>query len=228
VPSIPIDILGKKYPGLTDLEIAKRYAEEEGLHLILRYKQRGHSKYQDFGLCWSQEQVAGYFSSPYCCDIEVLYDDGILQIGGGPRPREAAPSAPPAGVVPNVVQIGARLDDAVHICSWCKATFEKSRSSTGQALLLLVHKAEAGIGACYGGEFVRRGTAGRFSATVFCSAECARAWAAKGVSLARCTWCGKEVPQDSFRRGGFGEPYCATGVCYGTAGALLADLYGWP
>jgi len=79
--SIRVETLREKYPGLTDKEIAAAYAKEQGYHVVLRYKASGPdispaSEYTDFAVCVLQAEVDGYFSSPFCSDIEILYDDG--------------------------------------------------------------------------------------------------------------------------------------------------------
>lgn len=72
--SISIQTVRELYPGRSDIEIAAKIAEEEGYIVVLRYRSRGARDYTDFATCTLSEEVKGYFSSPYCNDVEILYD----------------------------------------------------------------------------------------------------------------------------------------------------------
>lgn len=72
--SISREFLRRKYPGKSDAEIAAQLAEEGGYVAVLRYKSSGALDYTDFATCILDEEVDGYFNSPYCSDVEILFD----------------------------------------------------------------------------------------------------------------------------------------------------------
>jgi hypothetical protein len=72
--SLGIAWLRTDYPGKTDAEIASLLATKYGYHVIVRYKNRGGGDYTNFGCCMTDEDVAGYFTSPYCHETEIIYD----------------------------------------------------------------------------------------------------------------------------------------------------------
>jgi|GEM_PF-2128629 len=72
--SLRIDSMRRQYLNKSDIEIAAELANEGGYIVVLRYKSRGASDYTDFGTCISKEDVKGYLNSPYCDDVEILYD----------------------------------------------------------------------------------------------------------------------------------------------------------
>lgn len=73
--SIGIEYLREKYAGKTDPEIAEEMAKNEGYVVIVRYKSSSTaSDYSNFGTCHMEEEVHGYLNSPYCHDVEIIYD----------------------------------------------------------------------------------------------------------------------------------------------------------
>ena len=64
----------RQYLNKNDAEIAAELANEGGYIVVLRYKSRGASGYTDFATCIISEEVEGYLNSPYCDDVEILYD----------------------------------------------------------------------------------------------------------------------------------------------------------
>ncbi len=72
--SISIETLRRQYSGKSDTEIAAQVAEENGYIVVLRYKSRSAPDYTDFATCMVAEEVKGYFNSPYCHDVEILYN----------------------------------------------------------------------------------------------------------------------------------------------------------
>lgn len=70
----------EQFQDKTDHEIATILAKKYGHIVVLRYKNNPSLDYTDFATC-DYEQVNGYLKSPYCYDIEILYDSrpqGIL------------------------------------------------------------------------------------------------------------------------------------------------------
>ncbi|HBG60395.1 MAG: hypothetical protein A2Y03_00380 [Omnitrophica WOR_2 bacterium GWF2_38_59] len=73
--SIGIEYLREKYPGKTDPEIANEMAKRDGYVVIVRYKSSSTARdYSNFGTCHMEEEVNGYLNSPYCHDVEIIYD----------------------------------------------------------------------------------------------------------------------------------------------------------
>jgi uncharacterized Zn-finger protein len=72
--SINIKYVRSKFPGKTDAEAAAAFAAENGYHVIVRYKSDAGGDYNNFGCCSTDEEVAGYFNSPYTHDVEIVYD----------------------------------------------------------------------------------------------------------------------------------------------------------
>jgi hypothetical protein len=75
--SLNVDFLRKEYPkefiGKTDKEIAAVLAAETGYYVIVRYKSSAGGDYNNFGCCMTDYEVASYFDSPGCHDVEVVY-----------------------------------------------------------------------------------------------------------------------------------------------------------
>lgn len=72
--SLSISYLKESFPGKTDKEIAAALAEKEGYITVLRYKSLGANDFTDFAVCTLGEEVTGYFNSPNCQAVEILYD----------------------------------------------------------------------------------------------------------------------------------------------------------
>lgn len=72
--SLNIQIMRNEYPGKSDAEAAKAYAQQHGCIAIVRYKSRGAPDFTDIGICTMESEIRGYLTSPYCSDAEVIYD----------------------------------------------------------------------------------------------------------------------------------------------------------
>jgi hypothetical protein len=73
--SIRISSTREEYPGKNDSEIAAALAEKSGYLAVVRYKSSAvGDNFTDFGLCRTEAEIRGYMTSPYCHDVEVLYD----------------------------------------------------------------------------------------------------------------------------------------------------------
>lgn len=73
--SLQLGHLRIKYPDESDAKIAEIIAKDGGYIVIVRYKNTlSASDFTDFGTCVTEEEVQGYFSSPYCHDTEIVYD----------------------------------------------------------------------------------------------------------------------------------------------------------
>ena len=59
--------------GKTGAQVAAEMGRKEGYGVVLRYKSSPGGDYDTFGTCHNESMVAGYFSSEYCHDTEVLY-----------------------------------------------------------------------------------------------------------------------------------------------------------
>ena len=81
--SLSIETLRNECPGKTDNEAAELFAKKYGCVAIVRYKSSSSdSDYTNIGTCQMEEEIAGYLSSPYCHDVEIIYDgrSGALNI----------------------------------------------------------------------------------------------------------------------------------------------------
>jgi len=74
MPSLLIEILRENYPGKSDVESARAYAQEYGYLAIVRYKFNSASDFTHVGVCRTESEIRDYMTSPICCDAEVLYD----------------------------------------------------------------------------------------------------------------------------------------------------------
>ena len=64
-----------KYPGKTDDEAAKDFAQKNGYIAIVRYKNsESASDFTNIGTCQMEQEIQGYLTSPYCHEAEVIYD----------------------------------------------------------------------------------------------------------------------------------------------------------
>jgi hypothetical protein len=70
--SLNIDFLRKRFLGKTDKEVAAALAAEDGYYVIVQYKSSAGGDYNNFGCCMTDEEVAGYFNSPYCHAVEIV------------------------------------------------------------------------------------------------------------------------------------------------------------
>jgi ribosomal protein L40E len=65
----------EKYPGKSDTEAARAYAQEQGHIAIVRYKNStSASDFTNIGTCQSEEEIQGYLRSACCLDVEIIYD----------------------------------------------------------------------------------------------------------------------------------------------------------
>jgi hypothetical protein len=74
MPSLLIKIMRENYPGESDAESARAYAQEHGYIAIVRYKSNGAPDFTHVGVCRTESEIRNYLTSPYCCDAEVIYD----------------------------------------------------------------------------------------------------------------------------------------------------------
>ena len=72
--TIDISYAKKRYPGMTEEEMAAAMAEENGYVVVVRYKLRPGKPYECFGVCWTYEEADGYLRAPHLTDVEVIYD----------------------------------------------------------------------------------------------------------------------------------------------------------
>jgi len=73
--SFNIEQMRKEYPGKSDAEAAKAFAEHEGAIAIVRYKNdASESDFTDIATCRTAEDIKRYFASPYCHQTEIIYD----------------------------------------------------------------------------------------------------------------------------------------------------------
>jgi hypothetical protein len=73
--SINIASTREKYPGKNDQDIAKALAEKSDYIGVVRYKNSPASRdFTNFGLCRTEAEIRGYLTSPYCNDVELIYD----------------------------------------------------------------------------------------------------------------------------------------------------------
>jgi hypothetical protein len=72
--SLNIQTMRDEYPGKSDTEAARAYAQKHGFIAIVRYKSRGASDFTDIGICTMESEIRGYLTSPYCSNAEVIYD----------------------------------------------------------------------------------------------------------------------------------------------------------
>lgn len=79
--SLNIQTMRIEYPGRSDAEAAKAFAQKHGYIAIVRYKNSSSaSDFTDIGVCQMEDQIRGYLNSPYCHNAEVIYD-GRAAIG---------------------------------------------------------------------------------------------------------------------------------------------------
>jgi len=64
----------EKYPGRSDSESARAYAQEYGYLAIVRYKSTGAPDFTHVGICRTELEIRNYLTSHNCCDPEVIYD----------------------------------------------------------------------------------------------------------------------------------------------------------
>lgn len=58
---------------------------------------------------------------------------------------------------------------------------------------------------------------------VYCSQECANPTVQLFIDRGKCIWCGGNADPNSWKLGGFGEPYCSQ-ECYRAAGIAMSDF----
>ena len=63
------------YPGKSDIEAARAFAEKYGYIAIVRYKNSENSRdFTNLGTCTTEAEIRGYLTSPYCHETEIIYD----------------------------------------------------------------------------------------------------------------------------------------------------------
>ena len=62
------------YPGKSDEEAAKAFAQKYGYIAIVRYKSHGAADFTNIGTCKMEAEIQGYLHSPYCGSPEIIYD----------------------------------------------------------------------------------------------------------------------------------------------------------
>ena len=73
--SFDIDSIRKDYPGKSDSEVARAFAEKYGNIVIVRYKNSPDaSDYTNIGTCNTEAEIRGYLTSQYCHAAEIIYD----------------------------------------------------------------------------------------------------------------------------------------------------------
>ena len=73
--SLNIQTMRSEYPGKSDADAAKAFAQKHGYIAIIRYKNSSSAlDFTDIGTCQMEEEIQGYLRSPYCHDAEVIYD----------------------------------------------------------------------------------------------------------------------------------------------------------
>ncbi len=72
--SLSLDGLRESHPGCSDEEIARTLAESNGYVAVVRYSSSPGAAPNNLATCSGDDQVEGYFASPYCHDVEILYD----------------------------------------------------------------------------------------------------------------------------------------------------------
>lgn len=72
--SLNIESMRQDYPGKSDTEAAREFAQKHGYIAIIRYKSRGASDFTDIGTCAMESEIRGYLTSPYCSNAQVIYD----------------------------------------------------------------------------------------------------------------------------------------------------------
>lgn len=86
--SLDIKTLRGQYPHLDDSDAAREYGVANNCIAIVRYRTKSStSDYTNVGLCQSEEELSGYLQSPYCIDVEIIYDG-----------RQKSPEADPCEV----------------------------------------------------------------------------------------------------------------------------------
>ena len=73
--SLNIHTMRNEYPGKSDADAAKAFAQKYGYIAIVRYKNSSSaSDFTNIGTCKMEDEIRGYLTSPYCHDAEILYD----------------------------------------------------------------------------------------------------------------------------------------------------------
>jgi uncharacterized protein (TIGR02145 family) len=72
--SLSIESMREDSPGKSDHEAAEAFARKHDYIVIVRYKVRGASDFTNIGACTSESEIEGYMTSPYCSDVEIIYD----------------------------------------------------------------------------------------------------------------------------------------------------------
>lgn len=73
--SLEIETMRKDFPGKSDAEAAKAFAEKFSYIAIVRYKRSPTAAdYTNVGVCRTEEEIRAYLNSPYCQDAEVIFD----------------------------------------------------------------------------------------------------------------------------------------------------------
>jgi len=71
-----IGYIRENYPGSSDADAAKAFAEKYGYIAMVRYKSfPSASDFTNIGCCNTESDIRGYLTSPYCNDAEVIYDN---------------------------------------------------------------------------------------------------------------------------------------------------------
>lgn len=120
--SISVESLRSKYPGKNDVEIAAQLAEVAGYVVVLRYKNHGAADYTHFATCIQDEEVQEYFNSPYCNDVDILFDNRNHAAKITPtilNRYEDAPSAKKVSPTKECASCGKRYEEWRHRCPHC-------------------------------------------------------------------------------------------------------------
>lgn len=78
--SFEIKYVRDNFPGNTDEEIAKSFAQQGNYLAIVRYKNNeNESQFTNFASCNSASDIQKYLNSPYCYSAEIIYDSRKIQ-----------------------------------------------------------------------------------------------------------------------------------------------------
>ncbi len=72
--SLNIESIREEFPGKSDEQIAEALAKKDHCLAVLRYKKKDARDFTKFALCWIADDINAYFESPYCRDVQVLYN----------------------------------------------------------------------------------------------------------------------------------------------------------
>lgn len=72
--TLSIDILRQEFPYISDADVASHYANKYRHVVMLRYKSDPTKEYDNLASCDTDSEVEGYFNSPHCHNVEIVYD----------------------------------------------------------------------------------------------------------------------------------------------------------